>query len=83
MWQDIAITTIMILFAYALVPQIARGFKLKKRLVSIQTSLITFLGMYVLSYIYLTLKLNFSTIVSLITGTLWLILFIQGIIYKK
>jgi hypothetical protein len=83
MWQDIIITAIMILFAYALIPQIARGFRLKRKLVSIQTSLITFLGMYALAYIYFTLNLKFSVIVSLITGTLWLILFIQGITYKR
>jgi len=70
MWQDITITIILIAFAYALVPQVIRGFKLKRKLVSAQTSLITFLGMYALSYIYLTLNLNLSVIISLITGTL-------------
>jgi len=83
MWQDIVITIILIALAYALIPQVIRGFKSKRKLVSFQTSLITFIGMYVLAYIYLTLNLIFSTLVTLITGTLWLILFIQGIIYKK
>jgi hypothetical protein len=83
MWQDVVISIVMVLFAYALIPQIIRGFKIKRKLVSVQTSLITCLGMYVLSYVYSTLNLNFSVIVSLITGTLWLILFIQSLIYKK
>ncbi len=81
-WQDIAITGIIIAFSYALIPQIYTGFKKKKGLINPQTSLITGIGMYLLSIIYFTMDLYFSTIMSLITGIFWTILFIQKIIYK-
>lgn len=82
MWQDYGITIIMIAFSYALLPQIYQRIKQKKGLINIQTSLITFIGMYFITYIYLTINLLFSSIITFITGTLWLILFIQKIIYK-
>jgi len=82
-WQDILISITTILLAYALIPQIIKGFKTKRKTITIQTSLITLIGMYILCFAYLTLNLIFSTIVAFITGTLWLILFIQSIIYKK
>ena len=82
-WQDIVIFTIMILFSYALVPQVYLGFKKKKGFVNLQTSLITFIGMYILSFIYFTLNLYFSAIIGIVTGTLWFILFLQRIIYVK
>ncbi|MBU2104513.1 MAG: hypothetical protein KKF67_01920, partial [Nanoarchaeota archaeon] len=75
MWQDIAITICIVAFSYALIPQIYKGFREKKGLISLQTSFITFTGLYLLSLVYFTLKLYFSTIISIITGTLWLILF--------
>ena len=81
-WQDITITGIIISFSYALIPQIYNGFKEKKGLINFQTSLITSIGMYLLSIIYFTMDLYFSTIISLITGIFWTILFIQKIIYK-
>lgn len=81
-WQDFLITFIIICFSYALVPQIYRGFKEKKGLIDFQTSLITSLGMYGLSLIYLTMELYFSSIIAYITGILWTILFTQKIIYK-
>ena len=81
-WQDIAITIIIIAFSYALIPQIYKGFKKKKSLINLQTSFITGLGMYLLSFIYFTMDLYFSTIISFITGIFWTILFIQGINYK-
>jgi hypothetical protein len=82
-WQDITITICILFFSCALIPQIYQGFRKKEGSITLQTSLITFVGMYVLSFTYLTLKLYFSTIVGIITGTLWLTLFIQGIIYEK
>jgi len=81
-WQDIAITIVLILFSYALLPQVIKGFKTKKKTIVTQTALISFGGLYILSFIYLTLELYFATIISFITATLWLILFIQTIIYK-
>ena len=82
-WQDIIITIVAVIFSYALIPQVYKGFKTKKQAIVLQTSLITFLALYVLAISYLTLDLFFSSITTFITGTLWMILFIQRVIYKK
>ena len=82
-WQDIVITIVIIFFSYALVPQIIKGFKEKRKLIVFQTTLITSVGLFIISITYLTMNLFFSTIMAFITGTLWTILFIQGIIYKN
>jgi len=81
-WQDITITIIMIAFSYALIPQIIKGFKKKKSLIALQTSLITSIGMFILMITYYTLNLTFSTIMAFITGSLWTTLLIQNIIYS-
>lgn len=81
-WQDIVISIVIIAFAYALIPQIYQGFKQKKGFINLQTSGITSIGMYVLTFVYFTLSLYFSTIIGFITGTLWAILFFQKLIYK-
>ena len=82
-WQDIVITVTLIVFSYALLPQIYQGFKHKKGFVNLQTSAITALGTYVLGFVYFTLKLYFSAFMVFIIGTLWAILFFQKITYKK
>lgn len=81
-WHDTIITICILLFSYALLPQIYQGFRQKKGLVNLQTSLITFVGMYVLAFTYFKLDLIFATIMAIIAGTFWLILFIQKITYK-
>jgi len=82
MWQDIVITVSVILFGYALIPQIIQGFRKKKQDINLQTSAITAGGMYAIMIAYLTLNLMFSTITVAITGTLWLIIALQKIVYK-
>ncbi len=82
MWQDYIITLSVLAFSYALIPQIYQGFKKKKGYINLQTSAITAIGMYVLTFTYFTLELYFSTIMVFITGTLWGVLFIQKILYK-
>lgn len=67
---------------YALVPQVLHGFKIKKSLIKIQTSAITCLAVYAMAAAFFSLKLYFSAIMDFIIGTLWLILFLQNIIYK-
>jgi len=83
MWQDIVLTIVNITLAYALIPQVYKGFKDKKGHITFQTGLITTIGMYAIALTYFTLALFFSTIIATIVGTLWLILSIQTIIYKK
>ena len=82
-WQDIVITLCLIAFSYALLPQVYQGFKQKRGFINLQTSGITFAGMYTIAIVYFTLGLTFSTVIALITGTIWLILFVQRIIYKN
>jgi len=69
-------------FGYALLPQIYQGFKQKKGLINLQISLITAVGMYILTFVYITLELYFSATISFVTGIIWIILFAQKIIYK-
>ena len=80
--QDILISIIVIGFSYALIPQVYKGFKEKRGLINLQTSIITSIGMYSLSIIYLTLNFYFSSIISFLTGILWTILFVQNVVYK-
>ena len=81
-WQDITITIVLILFSYALLPQIYQGFKKKKGFINLQTSGITGLGMFILTFVYYTLGLYFSSFMVFAGAILWAILFIQKIIYK-
>jgi len=82
-WQDIVITIASIVFSIALVPQVITGFKHKKGFVTLAASIPTTLGLYTLTFTYLTLSLTYSAITVFITGTLWWILFMQSIVFKK
>ncbi len=81
-WQDIAISIASVLLAYALIPQVIKGFKEKRKIISFQTAILTVLGLLVITMSYYTLELTFSTIIIGITTSLWVILLIQTIIYK-
>ena len=82
-WQDLVISIISISFSYALIPQVTKGFKEKKSNIAFQTAIINSLGMFIISIIYFTLNLYFSTILGITTSILWLILLIQSIKYKS
>ena len=81
-WQDIVISISTLLFSYALIPQIIHGFRNKKKTITTQTSVITFVGLYTISVCFFTLKLYLSAIMDFVSGSLWLIIFLQGILYK-
>jgi len=83
MWQDILLTGLNIMFSFALVPQIIHNFKTKKKNIAISTGLVSSLGMYAVSFIYFTLNLYATTIVGIVSGTLWLTLLIQSIVYRN
>jgi len=83
MWQDITLSIVSVILNLALVPQIIKGFKTKKKTIVTSTGLIFFVGVYTFCFIYFTLNLYFAALTSLISGTLWLTLFIQSIIYRK
>jgi hypothetical protein len=80
-WQDLVITIAVFLISYALFPQIKMGFNSKKQLISLQTSAITAVFSYVISFTYLTLNLYLSSAMSFCSGILWTILLVQSIIY--
>lgn len=82
-WQDIVIAIANALFGYSLVYQVYIGFKEKKGFLTIQTSLLTTIGLYALSIAYLTLNLYLSTIIGFFNGTMWFLLLIQRLVYKK
>ena len=81
MIQDLVITICVILFAYALVPQIIKNYKEKRCTITCQTSVITYVCMFAIGGAFLSLGLTFSFIMSYVTGVLWLVLFIQRIKY--
>ena len=83
MWQDIAIATADIFLSYALLPQIIHNFRHGHSDVTFQTSLIGTVGLYFMAFVVYTLGLIFSSIITLVAATLWLILLIQWLIYKK
>ena len=82
-WQDIIITIANLLFTISLINQVVYGFRKKKGLITLTTSFLTTLGLYAITIAFLTLGLPMSALVSCVNGTLWLILLIQRIIYKK
>ena len=75
MWQDIAIAITSVIFDIVLIPQIIYGFKTKKKTIAFSTALVTFIGVYATTFIYFTLQLKFTAIMSIVGGTLWLISF--------
>lgn len=83
MWQDLLISVASIIFTISLVPQVYYGYKEKSGPIHHQTSVPTFLGLYAITIAYLSLNLYYSTFFAGTTATLWLILFIQRIKYKK
>lgn len=82
-WQDIVIAIASVLFGYSLLWQVYCGFKQKKGFISLQSSFLTAIGLYALAVAYMSLNLILSTVIGIFNGTLWLILFIQGLIYDK
>jgi len=83
MWQDFTLMIVAICLNIAMLPQIIKGFKAKKKMMASSTTLITVIGIFIVGFVYLSLNLYFSAVLQLIGGILWLILFIQSIIYKN
>jgi len=82
-WQDIVIAIASIVFSFALVLQVYHGFKYKSGPIKLETSIPTFLGLYVICFVYITLTLYFSASISFLVGTIWFILFVQRLLYNK
>ena len=82
-WQDITITIVNFIFAYALIPQAYQGFKYKKAYINFQTGLLNTIAMYAIVIAFFSLNLTFSGIIGIFNATMWLVLFIQRLIYNK
>ncbi len=82
LWQDGVMIITSIMFSYALIPQVYKGFKLKKGLITLQTSSINTIGMCACTFVYFSLNLFFSGILMAITAIMWATLTIQKLIYK-
>ena len=82
-WQDTAITITIFALSYALIPQIFLSHKQKKSLISIQTAIITTIGMTSLAIIYTTLNLTLSATMAFLSAILWATLLTQSKIYKR
>ena len=83
MWQDYVTSAVSVALSYALIPQVIKGFKEKRPNISIQTGVLTTLGMYVMTYTFYSLDMDFSSVTSAVTGTLWAVLLGQSISYRK
>lgn len=81
-WQDIVITFVSIVFAYAMLPQITYGFKKKRGVITYQFSILNIISMGALIIAYYSLGLFFSAIMSVIIWIFWIILLLQKIIYS-
>ena len=82
-WQDIVLTVVSWVFAAALIPQIVHGFRDKVGPIRHQTSVPTFVGLFIISFTYWTLDLPYSMITTFLVGLMWFILFVQRLLYHK
>ena len=82
-WQDLVIAVVNAILTVSLVPQVYQNFRNKKGPITFATSIPTFLGLYVMAFCFITLSLYYSAIMVSLCGTLWLVFFIQRIIYAK
>ena len=81
-WQDTLIAVVSVSIAFSIVPQIYHNYKAKKSGVVLITSLVGFVGAYLIAYAFITLELYMSFVVTMLNGTFWLVLFLQKIKYK-
>ena len=82
-WQDIVITIANLAFTCSIINQVIYGFRKKKGLITLATSGLTAVSLFIMSIAFFTLTLLFSGITCVINGVLWSILFFQRLRYKK
>ena len=82
-WQDIVIAVVSLVFSISLLPQIYHGFKTKTGPINYLTSVPTVVSLYVLVFVYLTLALYYAAATTFLTGSSWLLLFLQRWLYGK
>jgi hypothetical protein len=82
-WQDIVISFANLLFVFSLINQVTTGFSKKRAFINSKTSVPTFIGLYAVSLCFFTMGLFISAIISFITGSLWLTIFLQYLFFEK
>ena len=82
-WQDLVVSIANFLFVISLINQVWYGYRRKKALISKATSVPTFIALYGMCIAFFTLSLFLSSAMIFLTATLWLILFIQSLMYKE
>jgi len=82
-WQDMVVAGANLLFAYSILTQVVHGFREKKGFILLRTSGPTTLGLYAMAVAFFTIPLFYSASVAAFNATLWLLLFIQRLIYEK
>lgn len=82
-WQDIIIAIANVLFGYSLAYQVYLGYKEKKGFLALRASFLTAIGLYAMSFAFFSLMLYISSVVAFFSGTIWLLLFVQRLIYGK
>lgn len=83
LWQDWVLSAANIVFFVSLLPQVYQGFREKKGFVSLSTAGPTFICLYAMAITFFTLSLRFASIIAFSTGVLWMLIFIQGLLYRK
>ncbi|MBR9706614.1 hypothetical protein GOV14_06270 [Candidatus Pacearchaeota archaeon] len=81
--QDLVITVANLIFTYALIIQVFHGFRTQKISITIQTSVLTSIGLYATGIAFLTLGLTYSGLVCSFNGIMWTTFLIQKIVYKN
>lgn len=82
MWQDIVMSVVGIIFTIMLIPQLIDLIK-KHICMNYLTCVVTGIGCFVIAFIDITLNLIGAAAISVITGIIWILLFILSIKNSK
>jgi len=77
-WQDKVIMVVGFLFGFMLIPIIIDSWN--GQTINIFSTFLTTIGLYTIAICFWTLKLKLSFISESFAGTMWLILFILGVV---
>lgn len=83
MWQDVVYALAAFAFSYALIPQIVKGYKQKHQDIAVQSSLITSIALYILTFTSITLGLYYYASMNLFAAILWSVILYQRFHYGK
>ena len=77
-WQDVVIGVVSVLFGFILLPQL-RDVWHGKTILNIYTAGFTTVGLYILAFTFSTMGYWVSVTSEIISGTVWLLLFVLSI----